>query len=62
VAYDGDAGARIGLVPRKGFDDDTIWVDVEPCVVLHTINAYDDDNGNVVLTAMRCMPSGPFRY
>lgn len=37
-------------MPRLGGDSDTIWVEVEPCVVLHTINAYDDENGSSALT------------
>src|SRR5262249_30649466 len=33
---------RVGLVPRAGTSDDTIWVDLdEACFVYHPLNAYD---------------------
>jgi carotenoid cleavage dioxygenase len=41
--------ARIGLLPRHAAGTDTIWCDIEPCYVYHPCNAYDDENGNVIL-------------
>ena len=42
--------ARIGLVPRTG--GDVRWLDVDPCWVFHTLNAYDDGD-RVVLDVVR---------
>jgi carotenoid cleavage dioxygenase len=54
-AWNADYGARIGLLPRDGKDDgsDVRWVDIEPCYVFHPLNAYDLDDGRVVLDAVR---------
>ncbi len=41
-AWDPDAGARLGVLPRFGTDDDVVWIDVDPCYVFHVVNAYDD--------------------
>ena len=41
--------ARVGLLPRHGGNDDVIWCDVEPCYVFHAFNAYDTDEGEVIL-------------
>ena len=38
---------------------EALWFDVEPCVVLHTLNAHESDDGaTVTLTALRSKPSG----
>ena len=41
--------ARVGLLPRQGGPDSVIWCDVEPCFVFHVANAYDAENGDVIL-------------
>ena len=41
--------ARVGLLPRHGTDADVIWCDVEPCYVFHTANAFDAEDGRVIL-------------
>ena len=41
--------ARVGLLPREGEATDIIWAPVDPCYVFHTVNAYDADDGTVVL-------------
>lgn len=41
--------ARIGLMPREGEAKDIIWIPVDPCFVFHTVNAYDRDDGSLVL-------------
>lgn len=46
-------GARIGLLPRDGADQDVIWIEVEPCYIFHAFNAYEDAAGRVVLDACR---------
>ena len=41
--------ARVGLLPRAGGDRDVIWCEVEPCYVFHVANAFDADDGRVIL-------------
>lgn len=41
--------ARVGLHPRHGSATDIVWCDVEPCFVFHVANAFDDDDGRVIL-------------
>jgi len=49
-----DREARVGLLPR-GSDsgNDIVWTEVEPCYVFHPMNAYDTDDGKVVLDVCR---------
>ncbi|MGK0360762.1 MAG: carotenoid cleavage dioxygenase-like enzyme [Bradymonadia bacterium] len=44
-------GARLGVMPRAG--GDVMWIDIDPCYVFHVMNAWEDANGDVVLTAVR---------
>jgi carotenoid cleavage dioxygenase len=46
-----DHRARIGLLPRNGRGDETIWVDVDPCYIFHVANAFDAADGKVILDA-----------
>ena len=41
--------ARIGLLPRGGSDADVIWCPVEPNYVFHVGNAFDAEDGTVVM-------------
>ncbi len=41
--------ARVGLLPRHGEAAEIIWCDVEPCFVFHVANAFDGEDGRVVL-------------
>jgi 8'-apo-carotenoid 13,14-cleaving dioxygenase len=41
--------ARVGLLPRKSAGSEVIWCDVDPCYVFHVANAYDAENGDVIL-------------
>ncbi len=45
--------ARVGLLPRDGDAGDIIWAPVEPCYVFHPMNAYDSEDGKVVLDVCR---------
>ena len=47
-----DYPARIGLIARDDLDGDVTWIDVDPCYVFHTLNAYDDGD-TLVLDAVR---------
>ncbi|MEP2101550.1 MAG: carotenoid oxygenase family protein [Parasphingorhabdus sp.] len=44
-----DHKARVGLCPRDGSGADTIWCDVEPCYVYHPANAFEADDGKVIV-------------
>lgn len=44
--------ARVGLLPRRGGADDIVWIDIDPCWLFHTVNAYDLPDGRVVLDAI----------
>jgi carotenoid cleavage dioxygenase len=50
--WDDDYGARVGVMPRGGDDDDVRWFDVDPCYVFHPMNAYDDGD-SIVLDVVR---------
>jgi carotenoid cleavage dioxygenase-like enzyme len=47
--------ARIGLLPRTGDASDVRWIDIEPCWVFHTMNAYDD--GDRIVLDLAKFPS-----
>ncbi|MGH6616067.1 carotenoid oxygenase family protein [Sphingomonas sp.] len=47
-----DHQARIGLLPRSGRGDETIWVNVDPCYIFHVANAFDLPDGRVVMDAV----------
>jgi 8'-apo-carotenoid 13,14-cleaving dioxygenase len=46
--------ARIGLMPRDGTATDIQWFEVNPCYVYHLVNAYDAEDGKVILDVCRC--------
>jgi len=62
VQYDANRVSRIGLISRHGGADDVIWCDVKPCVVLHTANSYEREDGKVVLYAFRSIPESADSY
>lgn len=48
-----DNGARIGLVDRRGVGTGSAveprWFDIDTCYVFHIVNAWEEDDGNVVV-------------
>lgn len=48
-----DRPCRVGLLPRDGSADDIVWCEVAPCYVFHPLNAYDADDGTVVVDVCR---------
>lgn len=44
--------ARVGLLPRNAGPDGIRWIEIDPCFVFHTLNAYDDGD-RVVLDVCR---------
>ncbi|MBN8510849.1 MAG: carotenoid oxygenase family protein [Burkholderiales bacterium] len=43
--------ARVGLLPREGRGSETIWCEVDPCYVFHPANAFETEDGRVILDA-----------
>ncbi|MEQ8232768.1 MAG: carotenoid oxygenase family protein, partial [Gammaproteobacteria bacterium] len=41
--------ARVGLLPRHGRAADIRWYAVDPCYVFHPVNAFERDDGSVVV-------------
>ncbi len=66
-AWNPDYEPRVGLLPRGGTAADIRWITVAPCYVFHPMNAYDDEDGNVVVDVCRydrmfvADHNGPFR-
>ncbi len=52
-SWNPDRAARVGLLPRAGAAEDIVWCDVDPCYVFHPLNAYDADDGTVVVDLCR---------
>jgi carotenoid cleavage dioxygenase len=44
---------RVGLLPRSGGAEDVQWIEAPLCYVFHTLNAYDLDDGRVVVDLVR---------
>jgi carotenoid cleavage dioxygenase len=51
--WNDEYGARVGLLPREGPADQIVLCDVEPCYVVHPLNAYEDGDGRVVVDLCR---------
>jgi len=52
-SWNDDHQARIGLLNRKSDNVEIKWFNIDPCYFFHTVNAYEDQQGNVVVHAMR---------
>ncbi len=52
LGFDAACGSRIGVLPRFGSDEDVRWFEVEPGVVIHTANAWEE-GADIVLQAAR---------
>ncbi len=52
IRWQPDQGARIGVMPRDGEGEDTVWIEIDPCYVFHFLNAHDED-GRIVVTGCR---------
>jgi carotenoid cleavage dioxygenase-like enzyme len=50
--------ARVGLLPRDGHTAGVRWLEVDPCWVFHALNAYDDEDGQVVVDVVQY--DGPY--
>jgi 8'-apo-carotenoid 13,14-cleaving dioxygenase len=48
-AWNPDHQARVGLLPREGKEADIIWCTVSPCFVFHPCNAFETEDGMVIV-------------
>ena len=53
VRFDAESGARIGIMPRTGTNDDVRWFDIDPCFVFHTMNAYENGEDELIIEGCR---------
>lgn len=52
--WDPQHGARVGLLPREGSAEDVVWCELPSTpYVFHTVNAYDVEDGTVILDVVR---------
>ncbi len=51
--WDDQYANRLGLLPRAGDAGDVRWFEVEPGYVFHPVNAFERDDGAVVMDAIR---------
>lgn len=47
--WDPGYGNRLGLLPREGSADEIVWVEAPLCYSFHPLNAFDADDGTVVI-------------
>lgn len=41
--------ARVGVLPRNGTAEDVRWFEVDPCFVFHSCNAFERDDGEIIV-------------
>ena len=51
--WDNDHEPRVGLMPRGGEPEDIVWCSVTKNYAYHPMNAYEDEDGNVVIDICR---------
>ncbi len=52
IRWSDDYGARLGVMPRDGTNDDVVWYEIDPCYVFHPMNSYEDGE-RIVLDVAR---------
>jgi carotenoid cleavage dioxygenase len=53
IKFAAEHGSRLGIMPRAGTSADVQWFEVEPCFMFHSMNAYEDASGRVVIEGCR---------
>ena len=48
IRWSDEYGARLGVMPREGGNDDVVWYEIDPCYVFHPMNAYEDGDKIVI--------------
>ncbi len=52
ISFEWKGTSRIGILPRHGDNDSIQWFTIPPCMVIHTVNAYEEED-EVILVACR---------
>ncbi len=59
LRWEPEKGTRLGVIPRRGSNDDVRWFDIDPCYVVHFFNAWDTgDTIELFGPRMDQMPGG----
>ncbi|MDG2307101.1 MAG: carotenoid oxygenase family protein [Candidatus Binatia bacterium] len=59
VRWEPERGTRIGILPRRGGNDDIRWVEIDNCFPVHFWNAWDDgDKVEIYGPSFEKMPGG----
>ncbi len=53
IRWTPEAGARIGVLPRDGGNEDVQWFELDPFFVFHFLNGWDADDHTVVVDGCR---------
>ena len=53
IRWEPDHGARIGVLPRDGGNEDVVWFELDPFFVFHFLNGWDADDTTVVVDGSR---------
>jgi carotenoid cleavage dioxygenase-like enzyme len=48
LRWSDDYGARLGVMPRDGTNEDVVWYEIDPCYVFHPMNSYEDGEKIVI--------------
>ena len=51
--WDGEAGARVGVLRRDGDSDDVTWIDIDACFVFHFLSAQELPDGRIEVIGCR---------
>ena len=52
IRWSDEYGARLGVMPRNGTNEDVVWYEIPPCYVFHPLNSYEDGD-TIVLDVAR---------
>ncbi|MEM1289043.1 MAG: carotenoid oxygenase family protein [Pseudomonadota bacterium] len=53
IKWDGKKDARVGVIPKGGRAEDVRWFSLAPCYAYHSMNAYETDDGDVIVDVSR---------
>ena len=48
ILWDESYGARLGVMPRNGGNEEVVWYEIDPCYVFHPLNAYENGDKIVI--------------
>jgi carotenoid cleavage dioxygenase len=59
IAWEPDLGTYVGLLPRQGDGSDVRWFAAPPCMVWHTLNAFEEAGRIVLDVCQQAAPAFP---